>query len=146
MKHRTIIDPNREEEVVIHAHFRTKEIADLEAYLESLGAEIMGYGRNGEIVRLHPAEIHCFVVEEGKVIALTDTERLTVRLPLYVVEEMVDGGFVRINQSCIGNIHKIARFKVTIGGALMVTFQNGHCDFVSRRQLKNVKERMGFKL
>lgn len=146
MKYTTYIDPEREEEVIIYAHRRTGEIADLEAYVESLSADLTGYGRDGGIVKLRPADVHCFVAEDGKVTALTDTERLTVRLPLYAVEEMLDGSFVRINQSCIGNIRRIARFNASIGGALMVTFQNGHRDYVSRRQLKTVKERIGFKL
>ena len=146
MKYTTHIDPNQDEEVIIRAHRRTKEIADLEAYVEGLTAELMGYGGDGRIVRLNPTDVHCFVTEEGKVYALTDTERLTVRLPLYAIEEMLDSGFVRINQSCIGNIRKIDRFNASIGGSLMVTFRNGHRDYISRRQLKTVKERIGFKL
>lgn len=146
MKYTTHIDPNQEEEVIIRARCRTKAVADLEAYIESLDAELMGYGGDGRIVLLRPAEIHCFVAEDGKVYALTDTERLTVRLPLYAIEEMLDQSFVKINQSCIGNIRKIDRFNTAIGGALMVTFQNAHRDYVSRRQLKTVKERIGFKL
>lgn len=146
MKYTTHIDPNQEEEVIIRARRRTREITELEAYVESLGTELTGYSEDGGIVKLRPADVHCFVVENGKVIALTATERLTVRLPLYAVEKMLDGSFVKINQSCIGNIRKIDRFNASIGGALMVTFQNSHRDYVSRRQLKTVKERMGFKL
>lgn len=146
MKFTTHIDPNREEEVIIHARRRTQAVADLEAYIESLDAELVGYGGDGRIIPLRPAEVHCFLAEEGRVYALTDTERLTVRLPLYAIEEMLDRSFVRINQSCIGNVRKIDRFTASIGGALMVTFQNSHRDYVSRRQLKIVKERIGFKL
>ncbi len=146
MKHTTVIDPNREEEVVIYAQERTKEIAELEGYLDRMNAEIVGYGEMGQILPLRPAEVHCFTVEEGRVHALTDREKLTVRLPLYAIEEMLTEDFVRINQSCLGNIRKITRFDASIGGALMVTFGNGHRDYVSRRQLKKVKERMNIKL
>ena len=146
MKHTTIIDPHREEEVVIYAGKRTREIEELENYLDRMGAELVGYGEDGQILPLRPAEIHCFIVEDGKVYALTEKEKLTVRLPLYAIEEMLTEDFVRINQSCLGSIRKIARFDASIGGALMVTFENGHRDYVSRRQLKNVKERMHIKL
>lgn len=146
MKHTTIIDPHREEEVVIYAGKRTREIEELESYLDRMGAELVGYGEDGQILPLRPAEIHCFIVEDGKVYALTEKEKLTVRLPLYAIEEMLTEDFVRINQSCLGSIRKIVRFDASIGGALMVTFGNGHRDYVSRRQLKNVKERMGIKL
>ena len=59
------------------------------------------------------------------------------------LEEMLDDSFVKINQSCIANIKKIDRFKATVGGSLTVIFKNGHIDYVSRRNLKNVKERLG---
>jgi DNA-binding LytR/AlgR family response regulator len=146
MKHTTIIDPHHEEEVVIYAGKRTREIEELERYLNRMSTELVGYGEDGQILPLRPAEIHCFIVEDGRVCALTDREKLTVRLPLYAIEEMLTEDFVRINQSCLGSIRKIARFDASIGGALMVTFGNGHRDYVSRRQLKNVKERMHIKL
>ena len=146
MKHTTIIDPHHEEEVVIYAGKRTREIEELERYLDRMSTELVGYGEEGQILPLRPAEIHCFIVEDGRVCALTDREKLTVRLPLYAIEEMLTEDFVRINQSCLGSIRKIARFDASIGGALMVTFGNGHRDYVSRRQLKNVKERMHIKL
>ena len=146
MKHTTIIDPHREEEVVIYAGKRTREIEELERYLDRMSTELVGYGEDGRILPLRPAEVHCFIVEDGRVCALTDNEKLTVRLPLYAIEEMLTEDFVRINQSCLGSIRKITRFDASIGGALMVTFGNGHRDYVSRRQLKNVKERMHIKL
>ena len=146
MKYTTIVDPRREEEVVIHARKRTREIEELEHYLDRMCAELTGYGEDGRIRPLRPAEIHCFIVEDGRVCALTEKEKLTVRLPLYAIEEMLSEDFVRINQSCLGRIRKIIRFDASIGGSLMVTFANGHRDYVSRRQLKNVKERMHIKL
>lgn len=146
MKHTTVIDPHREEEVVIYAGKRTKEIEELESYLDRMSTELVGYGEDGQILPLRPAEVHCFIVEDGRVYALTEKEKLTVRLPLYAIEEMLTEDFVRINQSCLGSIRKITRFDASIGGALMVTFGNGHRDYVSRRQLKHVKERMGIKL
>ena len=55
----------------------------------------------------------------------------------------VTDNFIKINKSCIANLKKIKRFDASFGGAMQVTFKNGHTDFVSRRNLKNVKERMG---
>lgn len=146
MKHTTHVDPSRKEEVVIYAKRRTREITALEAYVEQMGTELMGYGAEGQMVPLRPAEVHCFIIEDGKVYALTEKEKLLVRRPLYAIEETVGEGFVKLNQSCLGNLRKIARFDASIGGTLMVTFQNTHRDYVSRRQLKTVKERMKCKL
>ena len=143
MKYTTIIDPSGDEEIIIHTRERTREIEALEAYIGQMGKQFLGYGEDGEIIPLCPDEICCFTVEEGKVYALTHNGRLTIRLPLYALEELLGEGFVRINQSCLGNIREITRFDASIGGSLMVTFRCGHRDYVSRRQLKIVKERMG---
>jgi len=40
----------------------------------------------------------------------------------------------------------IKKFDVSFGGALTVIFKNGYTDYVSRRQMKIVKERIGFNL
>jgi DNA-binding LytR/AlgR family response regulator len=145
MKYTLHIDPDREEEVIIHARARTSEVDALIGCIDRMDTELLGYGDGGQILPLRPGEVCCFTVEEGRVYALTDEERLAVRLPLYAIEEMLSEDFVRINQSCLGNIRKIARFDASIGGSLMVTFENGYRDYVSRRQLKTVKERMGIK-
>lgn len=145
MKYTTIIDPHRDQEVIIYAHRRAPEVEALEDYIRRMDAELLGYGRDGQIIPLRPDDIACFAAEEGRVYALTDGDRLSVRLPLYALEETLGDGFIRINQSCLGNIRKIHHFDASIGGSLMVTFTNGHRDYVSRRQLKTVKERMGMK-
>ena len=145
MKYTTIIDPHRDQEVIIYARQKTPEIEALEDYIRRMDAELLGYGKEGQIIPLRPDDITCFIAEEGRVYALTDEGRLSVRLPLYALEETLGDGFIRINQSCLGNIRRIHHFDASIGGSLMVTFTNGHRDFVSRRQLKTVKERMGMK-
>ena len=146
MKFRTIIDKEHEEEVIIHAKERNKTIEEIEAFVANVDTELIGYTENKSIVKLRPADVHCFTVEDGRIYALTDKEKLQIRQRLYILEEMLDESFVKINQSCIGNVSKIERFDASLGGSLMVTFKNRHRDYVSRRQLKTVKERIGFKL
>ena len=146
MKFRTIIDKTLEEEVIIHAKERTRIVEELESFIANVDTELIGYTENKRIVKLRPADVHCFTVEDGKTYALTDKEKLQLRQRLYVLEDMLDESFVKINQSCIGNVSKIKCFDASLGGALMVSFKCGHRDYVSRRQLKTVKERIGFKL
>ena len=59
------------------------------------------------------------------------------------LEEKLPLDFVKINQSCLANIKKIERFSASVGGSLKVIFKNGHTDYVSRRQLRTVKEKLG---
>jgi DNA-binding LytR/AlgR family response regulator len=74
---------------------------------------------------------------------MTENETFQLKERLYMLEEMLDDSFLKINQSCIANIHKIKKFDASFSGALFVTLQNGYKDYVSRRRLKAVKERIG---
>ncbi|MBQ9132451.1 MAG: LytTR family transcriptional regulator [Clostridia bacterium] len=142
MKYTINIDRERDEEVVIFAHERNELIERIEAILQDAPGELLGYGE-GEIVRIEPARVDCFTVEDGRVYAVTDGGRYQLKLRLYQVEACLGSGFVKINQSCIVNVSRIKSFKTSLGGSLMVTLKGGYRDYVSRRQLKTVKERIG---
>lgn len=142
MKCKIIIDAEREEEIIVYA----KKSSSLTAAIERLAREEdsawIGYGED-TIVPLDPKDVFCFSVEGGKVYAYLEKERLQMKSRLYQLEERLPADFIKINQSCLVNTKKIARFDVSISGALRVIFSNGHSDYVSRRQLKLVKERFG---
>ncbi len=99
----------------------------------------------GVMRRITPGEVCCFCVEGGKVYALCEREKLQLKCRLYTLEEALGDRFVKLNQSCLANTRMIERFEVSFSGALRVKFKNGYCDYVSRRNLKNVKERLGLK-
>lgn len=143
MKFTLILDKNREEEVTVYAHERTGLAEQIEQLVTQDGFRLVGY-TEGEAVPLTPDDICCFIVEDNRVFALTDGEKLQIKYRLYKIEERLPEGFVKINQSCIANIKKIKRFDASASGALTVIFQNGYKDYVSRRNIKNVKERFGF--
>ena len=144
MKCTTVIDKNRDEEVMIYAHGRTEQIAELERIARGETAEL--YGTLGsETVRIEPSKAVFFTVEDGRVSAVVGNKHYRLRERIYELEKILPRDFVKINQSCIANIKMIARFEATIGGALRVVFKNGESDFVSRRQLKHVKERIFIK-
>jgi DNA-binding LytR/AlgR family response regulator len=136
-----IIDENREEEVVVYAHARTSQVEKIESLVKE-SVPLMGYGDDA-VVPLQSEELLCVFVEAGKVYAMTLNDKWQLKGRLYQVEELLPSSFVKINQSCLANIRKIQRFQSTIGGTLQVVFENGYVDYVSRRQLKTVKERMG---
>ena len=56
---------------------------------------------------------------------------------------MLNGIFVYINQGCLADLKKVHHFEASIGGSLRVVFKSGYKDYVSRRQIKIVKERIG---
>ena len=142
MKYKIYIDGECEDEVIIYARERNALIDRIEELILSQQKDIIAYG-NGGAVKLSEDEIFCFVVEEGRVLALTECDRLQLKMRLYQLEEKFSDRFVKINQSCLVNMDKIARFDASIGGALMVTLKNGYKDYISRRQVKAVKDRVG---
>ena len=143
MKCRTVIDKDREEEVVIYVHEKNSLSYEIEELVLGKSLELFGY-RDKNIVKLSPSDVFCFTVENNKVYALCEKEKYQIKQRLYLLEEILDKDFVKINQSCIANIRKISKFDTSITGTLMVSFKNGHRDYVSRRQMKKVKERIGF--
>ena len=145
MKFKVIIDTSREEETIVYAHRHSKLVDDIEQLVTNDVKQLIGYS-DQNIVNIKMSDVVCFTIEDGKVYALTLKEKLWLKLRLYQIEETVDQNFVKINQSCIANIKMISRFTVTFSGSLVAVFKNGYTDYVSRRQLKTVKERFGFNL
>ncbi len=142
MKFRLIIDKNRDEEVFVYAHEKTKLIEDIENLVSENGFELMGF-IDREAVKLNLAEVYCFISENNKVFAVCEKERFMLRYRLYQLEEKLPPNFVKINQSSIADIKKIKRFDTSFTGVLKVVFKNGYTDYVSRRNMKKVKERLG---
>ena len=141
MKCTVILNPNREEEILIYAHERSRLIEQIE---QMASPKWVGYREQVSVV-LNPADVDCFIVEDGKIQAVTNEGKFHVRARLYQLEEKLSDSFVKINQSCLANMNRIARFEVSFGASLTVIFKNGYRDFVSRRQVKQVKERLGIK-
>ena len=141
MKFEIFIDKECEERVIVYAHEKTK-LTDAIQQLVTETDALNGY--NGkQYVKLSFADVYCFTVEENKVFALTESERLQLKSRLYNLEEITPESFVKINQSCIIDTNKVERFDASVSGTLLVKLKNGYRDYVSRRNLKKVKERFG---
>lgn len=138
---KVFIDKERSEEIIIYAHEKTELINEIERLVAENNFNLFGYIEN-EAKKLNLSAVNCFITENNKVYALTD-EKLQIKLRLYQLEDMLDENFIKINQSCIANIKQIESVKATFSGAISVVFKNGYQDYISRRNLKNVKERLG---
>lgn len=142
MKCKVVIGTDNEEMVVVYARERTKFVDDIENFVLENSLELVGYKEKSAII-LNPHNVYCFVIEDGKTYAVTKDDKFLLKIRLYQVEEILTENFVKVNQSCIANVKKIDRFDATPYGSLNVVFKNGYIDYVSRRQLKIVKERLG---
>ncbi len=142
MKCYTYIEKVDEEKVLIYANERTKLIDEIESLVTSSDINITGT-YNDEIIKIDITDVSCFLSENNKVFALVNDKKYQIKQRLYQIEEMNLESFIKINQSCLANKKKIKKFESTIGGSLKVVFKNGYIDYISRRELKNVKQRMG---
>ena len=142
MKCELHIDKNLDEKVLIYAHEQNKAVEEIKSFVENQDIELVGY-KDGEIEKLNPNKVNCFIIENSKIYAITDDDKYHVKLRLYNLEEMLGESFIKINQSCIANIRKIKKFDSSISGTLSVVFKNGYIDYVSRRNIKSIKERLG---
>ena len=143
MKCYTYIEKEHDEEVIIYAHEKNQMVIDIEKIVKSASVELKG-SYNDEIVIINPIDVCCFISEANRVYALVGDKRYQIKYRLYQLEEMeINNNFIKINQSCYANIKRIKKFESTISGALKVIFKNGYVDYISRRELKNVKERLG---
>ncbi len=138
MKCEIIIDKDCEEKVVVYAKENKPLIDEIQRLVSQ---ELVGY-RENEAVKLRPSEITCITVIGNKVYALRGQERYLLKERLYYYEERLRD-FVKINQSCLANIRQMERFDTSISGTLKIHFIDGYVDYVSRRQLKTIKERIG---
>ena len=142
MNYKIEISDSQSEDIIIYAKEKTPVLEKIEELLSSLDKTVIGYKDDTAAV-LDADEINCFYVEGGKVYARTDGEIWLIKSRLYRLEETFAKGFVKINQSCLVNPEKIVRFNTSFSGALSVLLRCGYKDYVSRRQLKEVKERLG---
>ncbi len=142
MKLTIVINKECEEEVLIYANERTRLIDEIEKLVSGETEEIIGYTDTGA-KKINAYDVNCFIVENNRVYALTKDGRYLIKRRLYQLEEKLETDFIKINQSCLANVKAIEKFGATISGSLTVTFKNGYCDYVSRRNLKTVKERLG---
>lgn len=141
MKLNVFVDKTQEERIDIYIKEKRQIVEDIEKLISEKN-ELLCH-KNGEIYKIGFSEIVLFTVENEKVAVFTEKDKFFVKERLYMIEEKMPSYFVKLNQSAICNIKKIKKFDCSVSGTLKVTFTNGLTDFVSRRQVKAVKERLG---
>lgn len=130
------------EEVVAYGKTKTDLIMLIEKLCSQDELALVGY-KDNEFTSLNVSDIECFYTQNDKVYAKTNEDTYLIKKRLYELDEMYQGIFTFINQGCLANLKKIHHFEASIGGSLLVVFKSGYKDYVSRRQIKIVKERIG---
>lgn len=146
MKLYVFID-DEEENVTVHCHERNVLVDKIEELVlddenEIEGKNCFGYLEN-EIVPLKISNITMFYTKDEKTYASIVGKTYKIKKRLYQVEEMLSNDFIKINKSCIINKNHIKKFDTSWSGTLSVELDDGTKEYVSRRMIKNLKERMG---
>ena len=141
MKLNVFVDKTQEERIDIYIKEKRQIVEDIKNLISE--ENILLCYKNSEIYKIRFSEIILLTVENEKVAVFTEKEKFFIKERLYMAEEKLSSDFVRLNQSAIGNIRKIRKFDCSVSGTLKVTFTNGLTDYVSRRQVKAVRERLG---
>ena len=142
MKFTVILNSEREDEVIVYAKEKNSLVKSIEELVNGADNYFTVQNERG-IKRITEKEAYCFYIEDKKVYALTEKEKLLLKMRLYSIEEKLSEDFIKINQSTVINIKKIQRFDVSVTRTLKVVLKNGYTDYVARRRIKNVKERLG---
>lgn len=135
---------SEKEEIVVYASKKSDLINLIENLCYQEGHPLIGY-QEGLIKELNPLDVECFYTSSEKVFALLGNEEYLVKSRLYELYDLLKDRYMYINQGCLVNIDKIDHFDASISGNLIVITKSGYKDYVSRRQIKNVKERIGIK-
>lgn len=142
MRYQLIIDKDKEESIIITAHEKTEKIVMIEKIINVNDQKLMAYDED-EILPINLNNVYAFYTNDSKVFVKMKDNDYLIKERIYQIEELLDDSFVKINQGCIVNINKILKFDSSITGSIKVVLKNGFSDYISRRELKNVKRRLG---
>lgn len=137
------IDPSlAEPRVVVHAPARTAEVDGLLALLTAESGTLLGF-REGLAVPLAPESVLRFYGEKKEVKAQTLDGTCAVRQRLYELEALLDRRFVRVSNSEIVNLRHVTALDLSLTGTIRMTLTGGTVTYVSRRNVKKIKEALG---
>ena len=143
MKFKMIIDPTKDEEIVVTTHAPSELTEKIQQLVqEYTGTDRVAAYLEDDIQMLLFTEIACITVIDGKTVAVDSKgKRYRLKQRLYELEAILPQSFIRINKSAIANERMIERFAANFSGAVDVVFQGGYREYVSRRCFAEIKRR-----
>ena len=130
--------------LVIYTAQITDEVTQLANRLRQ-GSEqrLLGF-REDETILLEPDDVYSFFTQGQTVQARTKLGVMRVKHRLYELEEnLPKADFVRVSHSEIVNFKNVKSFEVSISGTINLKFSNGEYAYVSRRNVKAIKDYLG---
>lgn len=136
-------DHDDEISITIKAKEWSSELDELITFLKKQGSERLFGVQEDQTILLNPVEIDYVYAEQRKVFAASAKEQMEVKMKLYEVENILAPyHFMRFSKSVIGNLQRIARFELSFNGNLCVYFHSGNKEYISRKYVQGIKERL----
>lgn len=139
-----VISTEQEERAELFIHKEDKEIQELARYLEMerFRHGILICQKGKDICRLHMRAI--YYIESVQEIQHIHTEKevYTTKQRLYSLEKELPESFVRISKSVILNMEKVKEYRPVMGGMMTAEFSNGEIVYISRKYLKELRNKI----
>ncbi|WP_071027462.1 LytTR family DNA-binding domain-containing protein [Peptoniphilus raoultii] len=146
MKVEVIIDEEYKETIIkIFANSYSKDIENLEKSLNSINNNIFIGFDDEDVYIIAVKDIVRFYTENNDIIIEDLKKSYKSRLRLYEIYSRLDKrNFIQISRSEIINISFIKKLDLSFKGTIAVELKNGETTYVSRRNLKEFKNLLGF--
>lgn len=143
MKVKLNIDPSLPEE---KAEFWLKKMtARFERITKELDSEqdFLWCYRDGDAYEINFSQIYAIQIENEKTMICTQNQKYVYRGRLYQVQSVLPNDFIMISRGTIVNYHFIDHLEIINTGNIDALLENGLRVQVSRRRIKDLKERLG---
>lgn len=137
------IDPSLPEE---KAEFWLKKMtARFERITKELNSEqdFLWCYRDGDAYEINFSQIYAIQIENEKTMICTQNQKYVYRGRLYQVQSVLPNDFIMISRGTIVNYHFIDHLEIINTGNIDALLENGLRAQVSRRRIKDLKERLG---
>lgn len=130
--------------IIICAPRMTDEINGIIALLSQKDSHILCGYKDGRLEIINPSLIYRIYAESKKVYAETEDGLFLIKMRIYRLLDILDcRRFVRISNSEIINLDKVAHFDLNHVGTICVKLKNGEITYVSRRYVSEIKRVLG---
>ena len=137
------IDPSLPEE---KAEFWLKKMtARFERITKELNSEhdFLWCYRDADTYEINFSQIYAIQIENEKTMICTQNQKYVYRGRLYQVQSVLPNDFIMISRGAIVNYHFIDHLEIINTGNIDALLENGLRVQVSRRRIKDLKERLG---
>jgi len=133
-----------EESADLYIHEKDEAVDRLVEYLEQdlFRTVTLLCQREEKICRVPSPEIYLIETVNEKQVVHTKEETYETNRRLYELERLLPSNFIRISKSVIMNIDKVRNYTPMLNGLMKVSMINSQVTYISRKYLKEVKDRI----